>query len=101
MNPARLNGNDLTFTDLYEVVYRRRPVLPSGDARPKINAARAVVDSLVENNQLAYAVTTGVGGDFMSLAQLLAQPPQVSAGTGTGLGPRTLTVSVPAIGGAP
>ena len=61
MNPARLNGNDLTFTDVDEVVYRRRPVLPSRDAREKINAARAVVDALVENDRLAYAVTTGVG----------------------------------------
>jgi histidine ammonia-lyase len=61
MNPARLNGNDLTFTDLHEIVYRRRPVLPSGDAREKINAAREVIDTLVENNELAYAINTGVG----------------------------------------
>lgn len=61
MNPVRLNGNDLTFVDLDEVVYRRRPVLPAGDAREKIVAAREVVDDLVENNQLAYAITTGVG----------------------------------------
>ncbi|HEY6274403.1 MAG TPA: histidine ammonia-lyase [Terriglobales bacterium] len=73
MNPARLNGNDLTFTDLHEVVYRRRPVLPSGDAREKINAARAVVDALVENNQLAYAITTGVG----KLSDVRIEPAQI------------------------
>jgi histidine ammonia-lyase len=61
MNPVRLNGNDLSFSDLYEVVYGRRSVLPSGDARERVNAARAVVDALVEENKLAYAITTGVG----------------------------------------
>jgi histidine ammonia-lyase len=61
MNPVRLNGNDLSFSDLYEVVYGRRSVLPSGDARERVNAARAVVDALVEENKVAYAITTGVG----------------------------------------
>jgi histidine ammonia-lyase len=61
MNPVRLNGNDLSFSDLYEVVYGRRSVLPAGDAREKVNSARAVVDALVEENKVAYAITTGVG----------------------------------------
>lgn len=61
MNPVRLNGNDLSFADLYDVVYARRPVLASGDAREKVIAARAVVDSLVAENKVAYAITTGVG----------------------------------------
>jgi histidine ammonia-lyase len=61
MNPVRLNGNDLSFTDLHEVVYQRRPALLSGEAREKVNAARAVVDALVEKNKVAYAITTGVG----------------------------------------
>jgi histidine ammonia-lyase len=73
MNPVRLNGNDLTFTDLHEVVYRRRPVLPSGDAREKINAARGVIDTLVENNELAYAITTGVG----KLSDVRIEPAQI------------------------
>jgi histidine ammonia-lyase len=61
MNPVRLNGNDLSFTDLHEVVYQRRPVLLSGEAREKVKAARVVVDALVEENKVAYAITTGVG----------------------------------------
>lgn len=73
MNPARLNGADLTFTDLYEVVYRRRPVLASGDAREKVGAARAVVDALVEENQVAYAITTGVG----KLSDVRIEPAQI------------------------
>ena len=61
MNLVRLNGNDLSFEELREVVYQRRPVQPSGAAREKINAARAVVDTLVEKHKTAYAITTGVG----------------------------------------
>src|SRR5258708_1585595 len=61
MNPVRLNGTDLLFGDLREVVYEQRAVLLEGDAREKVNAARAVVDALVQENKLAYAITTGVG----------------------------------------
>jgi histidine ammonia-lyase len=61
MNPVRLTGNDLSFTDLHEVVYQRRAVLLSGDARQKVSTARAVVDALVGEDKVAYGVTTGVG----------------------------------------
>src|SRR5215472_13694252 len=61
MNPIRINGNDLSFDDLRAVAHERRAVLPSGDARDKVNAARAVVDALVAENKVAYAITTGVG----------------------------------------
>jgi histidine ammonia-lyase len=72
MNPVRLNGIDLSFADLHEVVYGRRPVLPSGDARERVNAARAVVDALVGENKVAYAVNTGVG----SLSDVRIDPAQ-------------------------
>jgi histidine ammonia-lyase len=61
MNPVQLNGNDLSFQDLREVVYQRRPVQLSSAAHEKVNAARALVDALVTENKLAYAITTGVG----------------------------------------
>lgn len=61
MNPLRLNGNSLSFDDLRDVVYERRPVLLEAEAREKVNAARAVVDKLVRENRVAYAITTGVG----------------------------------------
>ena len=61
MNPVRLNGNDLSFKDLHDIVYQRRPVLLSSEAREKVKTARAVVDGLVEENKVAYAITTGVG----------------------------------------
>lgn len=61
MNPVKLNGNNLTFDDLREVVYDHRPILLAPDAREKVDAARAVVDKLVRENRVAYAITTGVG----------------------------------------
>jgi histidine ammonia-lyase len=61
MNPLRLNGNGLTFDALRAVVYERRPVLLEPDAREKVEKARAVVDALVRENRVAYAITTGVG----------------------------------------
>ncbi len=61
MNPLKLNGNNLTFDDLREVVYENRPVILAPDAREKVDTARAVVDKLVRENRVAYAITTGVG----------------------------------------
>src|ERR1700704_73366 len=39
----------------------RRPVLLDPDAREAVNRARVVVDTLVANNKVSYAITTGVG----------------------------------------
>src|SRR4051812_36636210 len=61
MNALHINGNDLTLEDLREVVYARRPVLLDAEARERVERARAVVDDLVANDRLAYAITTGVG----------------------------------------
>jgi histidine ammonia-lyase len=56
-----LNGNDLTLEAVREVAVERRPVLLDPDAREAVDRARAVVDTLVANNQVSYAITTGVG----------------------------------------
>ena len=61
MNALHINGNDLTLEAVREVAFERRPVLLAPDARERVNAARAVVDTLVANNQVSYAITTGVG----------------------------------------
>ena len=61
MNALHINGNDLTLEAVREVAFDRRPVLLDPDARERVNAARAVVDQLVANNQVSYAITTGVG----------------------------------------
>jgi len=59
--PVLINGDDLSFDELNQVVRQQRPVQVAGEARDKVNAARAVVDKLVAENRLAYAITTGVG----------------------------------------
>jgi len=56
-----INGNDLTLAAVREVAVERRPVLLDPDAREAVDRARAVVDALVANNQVSYAITTGVG----------------------------------------
>jgi histidine ammonia-lyase len=61
LNALHISGNDLTLEAVREVAVDRRPVLLSADARELVNRARAVVDDIVANDKLAYAVTTGVG----------------------------------------
>src|ERR1700722_13634702 len=61
MNALHINGNDLTLEEVREVAIERRPVLLAPDARQVVDQARAVVDALVAENRLAYAITTGVG----------------------------------------
>jgi len=61
MKALQINGNDLTLDAVREVAMERRPVLLDPDARESVNRARAVVDALVTNNKVSYAITTGVG----------------------------------------
>ena len=63
MQALHINGNDLTLEDVREVarMETRRPVLLDPDAREAVDRARAVVDALVANNKISYAITTGVG----------------------------------------
>lgn len=61
MNALHINGNDLTLEAVREVAVEKRPVLLAPDAREAVNRARAVVDALVADNKISYAITTGVG----------------------------------------
>src|ERR1700723_3420510 len=63
LNALHINGNDLTLEAVHEVANANDPraVLLAPDARQAVHRARAVVDALVANNQLSYAITTGVG----------------------------------------
>ena len=61
MKALHINGNDLTLEAVREVAAEKRPVLLDPDAREAVNRARAVVDTLVANNKISYAITTGVG----------------------------------------
>jgi histidine ammonia-lyase len=61
LKALHINGNDLTLEAVREVATERRPVLLDPDARAAVDRARAVVDNLVANDQVSYAITTGVG----------------------------------------
>src|SRR6059058_3495211 len=61
MQALHIDGNSLTLADLRQVVYERRAVLLAPDAREKMERTRAVVEAVVANNEVAYAITTGVG----------------------------------------
>ena len=61
MAAQHLNGNDLALESFEQVVLHRQPVLLEADARERVARAREVVDTLVASDQVAYAITTGVG----------------------------------------
>jgi histidine ammonia-lyase len=56
-----LNGNDLTFSQLYEVALRGEQVQLAASAIERMNASRAVVDRLVASGATAYGINTGFG----------------------------------------
>ena len=61
MQALHINGNDLALEEVRDVAVERRPVLLDPAARAGVDRARAVVDALVANNKVSYAITTGVG----------------------------------------
>ena len=61
MQALHIDGNTLTLAELRQVVHDRRAVLLAPDAREKMQQARAAVEAVVANNEVAYAITTGVG----------------------------------------
>ena len=61
MNALQINGNDLSLDELCQVVYERRRVELANAARAKVIAAREVVEKLLRENRVAYAINTGVG----------------------------------------
>jgi histidine ammonia-lyase len=61
MRALHIDGNHLTLEDVRQVVYEWRPVLLQPEARLAVERARAVVEDLLEQEGVAYAVNTGVG----------------------------------------
>jgi histidine ammonia-lyase len=61
MNALQINGSDLSLDDLRQVVYEQRPMELADAARTRVVAAREVVEKLLRENRVAYAINTGVG----------------------------------------
>src|SRR5436305_3780269 len=57
----QLNGNDLTFEQVYEVALQNAKVSLAAVASEKTQASRNVVDKLVESGKTAYGINTGFG----------------------------------------
>ncbi len=58
---VRINGNDLTFEQLYEVVFGGAEVTLDPAARAPMEASRAVIERLAGSSTTAYGVNTGFG----------------------------------------
>ena len=57
----RLTGRDLSLEDVRAVATDGAPVALADEARERMQASRAVVEQLVETDQVVYGVTTGFG----------------------------------------
>ena len=58
---VELNGNDLTFDQVYAVALHDATVLLAAAAAEKMQASRNVVDKLVASGKTAYGINTGFG----------------------------------------
>src|SRR5213082_243464 len=58
---VELNGNDLTFEQLYAVALQSAPVALASVASERMNASRRVVDQVVASRKTAYGINTGFG----------------------------------------
>ncbi|HEY1424520.1 MAG TPA: aromatic amino acid lyase, partial [Candidatus Acidoferrum sp.] len=58
---VQLNGNDLTFEQLYSVALHGEKVALDPSAAERMHASRAVVDELVASGKTAYGINTGFG----------------------------------------
>ncbi len=61
MTTLMLTGAPLTIADVVAVARERRSVALAGRARERVEAARALVERIVAEEQVVYGVTTGFG----------------------------------------
>jgi histidine ammonia-lyase len=61
MTTVYLNGNDLTFEQLYSVALDKEEAALATEARAGMEASRAVVERLLSSNTAVYGVNTGFG----------------------------------------
>ena len=61
MTIVNINGNNLTFEDVYGVALGGAEVALAPDARARMDASRAVIDRFVASETSVYGVNTGFG----------------------------------------
>lgn len=61
MNVLKIDGNSLTLEDVLAVAQGGCQVALAAEARPRMEAARALVDTWVRDGKIMYGITTGFG----------------------------------------
>lgn len=61
MNTIKLNGSELTITDVINIAYHGYKVEIDEAAKDGIIKSREIVDDIVKNNKIAYGINTGFG----------------------------------------
>ena len=56
-----LDGCSLSIDDLVELGKGRYKIKLTTEAEEKVNASRALIDSIVKENRVVYGITTGFG----------------------------------------
>jgi histidine ammonia-lyase len=56
-----ITGNDLTFEQLHDVVFQNKSVALSAAASERMQASRAVIETLLASDRSAYGINTGFG----------------------------------------
>lgn len=56
-----ITGNDLTFEQLHDVVFQNQAVALSASASQRMQASRAVIETLLASGKTAYGINTGFG----------------------------------------
>ena len=73
MQTLSIDGNSLTLAEVREVADHRRHVALAARAHKNVEKTRALVESLLESDRIAYAVNTGVG----KLSDVRIRPNQI------------------------
>jgi histidine ammonia-lyase len=61
MSAMQIDGEHLTFAQLYRIVHQREQVEISSSARERMNASRKVIENLIQSDAAVYGVNTGFG----------------------------------------
>jgi histidine ammonia-lyase len=61
MATIQIDGNQLTFEQLYSAVFERATVEVSASSHERMDASRAVIERMIESGRAVYGVNTGFG----------------------------------------